>query len=169
MATLDIIILVVFVCALIYGFWRGLTVQFGSLLGLIIGVLACRLFGEWGAEMVHSLMPHTSESPEVAEYVSSVVANVVLFSVGYILTKIIASAVKAVVDALFMGFVDRVLGALFAAFMWLLVMSICLNVWQMFVTSSVISGCRMANGLPARAVMDLAPTVFGFSETLKGL
>lgn len=163
MATLDIIILVVFGCSLIYGFWRGLTVQFGSLLGLLLGILACRLFGDWGSSVVYSWMPHTSDSPAVAHYVSSVIANVILFLAGYFLTRAVASAVKAVVDALFMGGIDRILGALFAAFMWLLVLSIVLNVWQMFSSGSVIAGCRLAHGLAAKAVLDLAPAVFGFA------
>jgi len=164
MATLDIVILVVFISALIYGFWRGLTVQFGALLGLLIGILACRLFGDSGAEFVHSLLPASSNNVTVSNYVSSVIANVILFIIGYFLTSAVAKAVKAVVDALFMGVIDRIFGALFAVFMWTLVLSIILNILQIFNSGSIIASSRLANGLAARAVLDLAPTVFGFTE-----
>lgn len=164
MATLDIIILAVFIIALVYGFWRGLAVQFGTLLGLLIGILACRLFGDWGTAFIHSHLPAMSSDAAVARYVSSVIANVILFILGFFLTYAIAKAVKAVINALFMGVIDRILGALFAAFMWLLVLSLILNVWQAFSSSSVISSCRMANGLAAKAVLDLAPTVIGFAK-----
>lgn len=163
MATLDIIILTVFVAAAIYGFWRGLTMQFGALLGLLIGILACRLFGDWGSGVIHGMLPAGKENAEVAAYVSSVIANVILFILGFFLTKAVAHAVKAVIDALFMGVIDRILGSLFAIFMWMLVLSISLNIWQVFSSTSVTATSRLADGLAAKAVLDLAPTVFGFA------
>lgn len=46
MSIIDIIILVVFIGAAVYGWWRGMIVQIGSLAGVLLGILLCRLFGD---------------------------------------------------------------------------------------------------------------------------
>lgn len=164
MEILDIVILAVFAGSLIYGAWRGLVVQMGAIAGVVVGILFCRLFGEWGAGVVGSALPSLSSSPEIAGYINSVIANVILFAVGYVTTRLLALLVKAVVEAVFMGVVDRILGALFSIFEWMLVLSLALNLWQAFSSTSVIAGSRLAGGKAAAAVIDLAPTVFGFKD-----
>ncbi len=164
MEILDIVILVVFVGALVYGAWRGLVVQIGAIAGVVVGILFCRLFGDWGTETVGVVMPALNSSPRIAHYINSVIANVVLFAAGYVMTRLLAMMVKAVVEAVFMGVVDRILGALFSVFEWMLVLSLALNMWQAFSDTSVIGGSTLAGGKAAVAVFDLAPTVFGFKD-----
>lgn len=164
MGILDIIILAVFVVSAIYGFWRGVVVQVGALAAVVVGILACRLFGEWATSTLANILPTMSSSPELAHYTVAVIAYALLFVLGYVLTKVLANLVKTVAKALFMGAIDRLLGALFSVFQWMLVLSIALNICQIFTSHRVISSSKLAGGKVAEAVMDLAPTVFGFSE-----
>lgn len=164
MTVLDIVILAVFIGSAVYGLWRGLVVQIGAIAGIVVGILACRLFGEWGTGVVSSIMPQLSDSASTAMYINSVIANIILFVLGYSLVRILASVVKTVAHALFLGAVDRILGALFSVFQWMLVLSIVLNVWQMFASGkSVASYSTLAGGKAAAAVEGLAPTVLGFA------
>lgn len=168
MSILDIIIIIVFIASAAYGFWRGIVVQAGAIAGVITGILACRFLGPWATGFLSEILPELSSSPALALYINSVIANVVLFVVGYTLVRIIASMIKSVVHALFLGFVDRTLGALFSIFEWMLVLSLALNLWQAIDSRhNVVSSSTLANGKAAAAIMDLAPTVFGFAEMPK--
>ena len=46
MSIIDIVIVVVFVGAIIYGLYKGIISQLGSLGGIILGIIACRIFGD---------------------------------------------------------------------------------------------------------------------------
>ena len=57
MSVIDIIILIVFVGAIIYGLYKGVIAQLGSLGGIILGIIACRLFGDYATELVSNILP----------------------------------------------------------------------------------------------------------------
>ena len=168
MSILDIVIIVVFVVSAVYGFWRGIVVQISAIAGVIVGILACRLFGPWATNLLTQILPPLSSSQSTAVYINSVIANVMLFILGNTLVRAFAHMVKTVVKALFLGVVDRMLGALFSIFEWMLILSIILNMWQAVdSTRNVTSYSTLADGKAAAAVIDLAPTVFGFTSLPK--
>lgn len=165
MTVLDIVIIVVFLASAIYGLKKGIVVQVGAIAGVVFGIIACRVFGDPVAEYLKTILPLEGASPELAHYVVSVIAYVTLFVFGYVLIRIIASMIKKVAHAAFMGTIDRILGALFSIFQWMLIMSLVLNVWQMFLHSrTVVSYSTLGGGRVAQAIMDLAPLLFGFTE-----
>lgn len=159
MSTLDIIILIVFAASILYGLKRGIIAQLGSVGGILVGIVACHLFGDYATAMLGELLGNDSAS---AHYVDSVVANVLLFIIGYLLTRVIAKLLHTVTHAAFLGSVDRIAGAIFSLFAWFLIFSILLNVWQVLTPSTdVTSKSQISDGKAARAIMDLAPNVFG--------
>lgn len=159
MSTLDIVILIVFAASILYGLKRGIIAQLGSVGGILVGIVACHLFGDNAAAIMGRLLGNESAS---ACYVDSVMANVLLFIIGYILTRIIAKLLHTVVHAAFLGVIDRIAGALFALFAWFLIFSILLNVWQVLTPSTdLASKSRISDGKAARAIIDLAPRVLG--------
>lgn len=158
MSALDIIILVIFIGTVIYGYRQGVVRQIGAVGGFVVGLLACRLFG---APVTEWLMQHGPERVNSA-YFWGIVSAVVLFIAGYAAARIVASFVKTVVHTVALGFFDRVLGSIFSVFAGLFIFSILLNIFQIFKTDgSIIDSSTMLNGAVARFVLDLAPWVMG--------
>lgn len=160
MSALDIIILVVFVGAVIYGFWKGVLVQLGTVAGILLGILACRLFGPWLTEVLGGA---TGGSNAIdMGYVNSVLANVILFILGFLCAKLVARLVKTVTTAVKLSIVDKLLGVIFCLFEWFLVLSILLNVWQVLRPGTdITASSTLGKGRAADAVLDLAPAVLG--------
>jgi uncharacterized membrane protein required for colicin V production len=73
--------------------------------------------------------------------------------------------VRSMLRALHLGIIDRVAGAVFSVFQWLLGLSVVLNVWLAVFPDSDL---RTDNQGAVDAVLTLAPTVFG-SETAKNI
>lgn len=162
MSVIDIIILIVFVGAVIYGLYKGVIAQLGSLGGILLGIFACRLFGDYATEVMSNILPAMTSDAETTAYVNSVVGNVLLFIVVYVLTCLIAKLMRKITHALCLGLFDRLIGAVFCIFKWFFVFSIVLNLWQVFFPeSSVVKMSTLANGVAIQTIMDLAPTLFG--------
>lgn len=162
MAALDILILLIFAVSIIYGLRRGFITQLGSVGGVIVGIIACRLFS---GHVTHLFAGSDPDANDI--YVSGVFASVLLFIVGYISARLVARLIKSVSNTLHLTVFDRIAGALFSLFEWFLIFSLLLNIWQAFRPDiDITSGSRLANGRAAAAVVDFAPKVLG-SETFK--
>lgn len=163
MSTFDIVILIVFAASILYGLKRGIIAQLGSVGGILVGIVACHLFGDYAAATLGELIGNDSVS---ACYVNSVIANVLLFIIGYILTRVIAKLLHTAVHAALLGTIDRIAGAIFSLFAWFLIFSILLNVWQVLAPSTdITANSRISDGKAARAIIDLAPNVLGGQTT----
>lgn len=168
MSTIDILILIIFVAAAAYGWWRGVIVQMGSLAGVLLGILLCRLFGDDFARILINLFTDGSASSDT-RYVTGVVANVILFILGFIAAKLVAKLIKAVTQAARLSLIDKLCGVVFSLFEWFLIFSILLNIWQAFRPHSpIISDSSLGGGRAAHAIMNLAPNVLG-NETIKSI
>lgn len=162
MSITDIVILVIFAGAVVYGFWKGIISQIGSVAAVILGIIACRLFGDEAADLTSTLLPELAQNPETARYACSVIGNVVLFLLVYLTVKLIASLIKKIASALLLGFVDKILGSAFCIFKWFLVASIALNVWYLlFPDSGIVKSSTLAGGKAIDAIMELAPAILG--------
>lgn len=162
MTAIDILILLIFIVSIIYGLRRGFIMQLGSVGGVLVGIVACRIFSESVTRFF------AGDSPDANDmYVSGVFACVLLFIVGYIAARLVARLVETVTNTLHLTVFDRIAGALFSLFEWFLVFSLLLNIWQAFRPDiDITSGSRLAGGRAAAAVVDFAPKVLG-SETFK--
>ncbi|MDE5607462.1 MAG: CvpA family protein [Muribaculaceae bacterium] len=169
MAPIDIIILVIFVAAAAYGWWRGMIVQIGSLAGILLGILLCRLFGDGFANfLINTFGGDGPVSPDT-RYATGVAANVILFILGFIAAKLVARLIKAVTQAVRLSLIDKLCGVIFSIFEWFLIFSILLNIWQAFRPSDpIIRNSSLGNGRAAHAILNLAPNVLG-NETLKSI
>ena len=155
MSTLDIVILVVFVASVAVGWWRGVIVQAGSIGAVVFGIVLCRLAAPW-------LTLHLAGAEEV-DYLDKVLANVILFVAGYAVVWLLSRLVKKITHALSLGVADRLAGAAFSLFEWMLVLSLFLNFWLVLRPDTdyhAVSG--LANGHAVDAVVSLAPLVLGF-------
>lgn len=162
MNILDIIIIVVFAGSIIYGLYKGIISQLGSLGGIILGIVACRIFGDDATRLVSDILPAMTSNASSAAFANSVIANILLFLIVYFLVKLLSGALKKLTHALALGFIDRILGAAFGLFKWCLALSIALDLWMaIFPDSTIIKASTLADGMAAKTILDLAPTLFG--------
>ncbi|HUN70384.1 MAG TPA: CvpA family protein [Burkholderiales bacterium] len=114
MTWLDYAVAGVFAASLVLGAWRGLVREVISILGWVIAFLAANLL----AGPLGPAMPQAIPGPELrvaAAYVAVFIASLIVTSlVGLLLSKI--------VNAVGLGGVDRLLGALFGAARGLLIL-----------------------------------------------
>lgn len=155
MSILDILILVVLFGGLAYGFHKGLVTQLGSLGGVILGVIVCQLLGTSVADFAQQLF-----SPS---YTTRVVSVILLFIIVYVAVRLIARLINTVFKTLHLKVFDRIAGALFVAFKWMLVLSFLLNLYATFFSAGNIQAkSSLANGNVIQAVLDIAPNTLGW-------
>lgn len=156
MSGIDIVILVVAIAAILWGMKRGIIRQIGAVAAVVVGVALARAFGPM---LVGAFSSGDSAG---ADYVASVVAHIVVFLVGYIGTRLIARVIRKVSHALMLGPLDRLAGALFCLFTWLLGLSLALNVWQAFRPDRpLVDDSHLAQGQVAQFIMDYGPAIIG--------
>jgi len=162
MSSIDIALVIVFVAAIIYGLYKGLIAQLGSLGGIILGVIACRIWGDDAVRIVGEVLPEMTSGAQTAGYVNSVIGNVLLFLLVYMLTVLIAKLLRNITSALSLGWIDRLLGSVFGLVKWFLILSLILNLWEAVLPEySLVKSSQLAGGVAIRTVLDLAPTLFG--------
>ncbi len=165
MSTIDIIILIVFVVAIVYGLYKGVIAQLGSLGGIILGIVACRLFSGGFARLLGTILPNMASDASTSAYINNIIANVIIFVLVYVLAVLLAKLLKKITHALMLGVFDRILGAIFGLFKCFLVFSIVVNVWIAFDSDAkFVQNSKLVNGVAAKAIVDLAPTTFGLAN-----
>lgn len=164
MGLLDIIFILIFTVAVIYGYHNGLFSQLGAVGGILLGIIGCRLFGNALAE---AMLPANATPNDI--YVCNVFSNVLIFAVLYIIARVIFRFVKGVTHALKLTLIDRIGGVVFAIFEWFFIVSLLLNIWQVVQPQVDISTySKLNHGRVLSAVRDFAPSVLG-SETARNL
>lgn len=160
MTTLDIIILIVFVASVVYGFYKGIIVQAGALGGVLLGVILCRLASPWLAAEIAGW----HDGGNAPSYVDSVLANIILFIAGYLGVKAVAGFFKNITHALCLGGLDRVAGAIFCMLQWMLVVSLLLNLWLIIKPATNLHALStIGNGHAIDAIVAFAPKLLGYA------
>lgn len=154
MTAIDIILLFITLVALFTGAMKGFTQQLGTLAGLVLGILACRVFGPDVAAWFTGM---SSSHPTLM----TAAAYFCLFVAVFLGAALVARMIYAILKAVKLGFVNRVAGALFRAALWLIVTSLLINVYLGFEPAQ-----KAAFQNPAKpwrhAVVQLAPKVLGY-------
>lgn len=157
MTALNLLLIVVFVASVIYGMRRGVILQVGSVGAVLAGILACRLI----TPLIASWLISDGDSPQ-GEYVDTVITNVAVFLAAYFGTKMLARALSNVVKILKLKPLDRIAGAIFSLFEWMLALSLVLNLANVIMPGADIPNrSRLSGGRAITAVMDLAPDILG--------
>lgn len=134
--TIFIIILVV-----VSGFlgWRsGLLRQVGRLVGIIAGIAACRFYG---ATLVDYFC---GEGASVSDTVlCTVLCYVLLFVVVYLAALLLARLLRGMLEAVHIGVLNRLAGAVFNIMEWMLLLSLFLNLWVSLVPSTSLAADPM--------------------------
>lgn len=159
MSAIDIALTFILFGSVAYGLWRGVIRQVASLGGIVLGIVACRLFGAQASNLLVATFPTTFSSAVTA----AVVANVLLFILVWLTVGLIARLLRKLTQALMLGWLDRLLGGVFSLFKWLLLTSIILNLWHLIAPESAIfTTSTLMDGEMLPWVMRIAPAMLGF-------
>lgn len=88
----------------------------------------------------------------------------ILFVAGYCLIRMVARFLRGITRALHIGVLDRLAGAAFSFFAWMVVLSLVVNLWLVVQPrTDVHRVSRLGNGHAIEAVVGLAPAVLGWA------
>ena len=129
MTTIDIIILIALGAGVIIGFMKGFIRQLASILGLIVGLLAAKRLYTYLAE---KLCPTVTDSMTVAQ----ILAFVIIWIAVPLIFTLVASVLTKAMEAVSLGWLNRLLGAGLGALKYLLLVSLVVCVIQFIDTDS---------------------------------
>lgn len=129
MTTIDIIILIALGAGVIIGFMKGFIRQLASILGLIVGLLAAKALY---TSLAIKLCPTVTDSMTVAQ----ILAFVIIWIAVPLIFTLVASVLTKAMEAVSLGWLNRLLGAGLGALKYLLLVSLVVCVIQFIDTDS---------------------------------
>ena len=159
MNTLDLVVLVIIVISAIYGYYKGVLSQLGSVAGVFFGIICCRLFGDTFSKFLTNTFADSTSAAATTEFLNNVIAHVLVFVLAYLSMRIVASMMSKILSTIKLGVVNRVAGAIFAPIQWLVILSLLLNVWIAISPDTKL--VSSSAGVATDVVVNLAPDVFG--------
>ena len=123
MTTIDIIILIALGAGGIVGFMKGFIRQLASILGLIVGLLAAKALY---TSLAVKLCPTVTDSMTVAQ----ILAFVIIWIAVPLIFTLVASVLTKALEAVSLGWLNRMLGAGLGALKYLLLVSLVICVIQ---------------------------------------
>ena len=167
MTFVDTITVLLFVASVVIGYMRGLVRQATSLLGYILGIIACNMFGDTATDIMLTVMPSAAEWP-LASVTTHAVAVIVLFLLISLSVRVAGMFLRSVIGMLHLGIVDNIGGSALCLFKYFFIFSILLNLWLMVnPTSDTFTTEHILGNRPFVETINLAPRVLG-AETLPG-
>lgn len=108
METLDIIILVCFIPAIVRGIQKGFISQAISLASILIGVWLAFQFSEMVGEAL------STRFPQITGTIASIISFILILTVVAILLGLVGKLLKRIMKTVSMGWVDHLLGLIFS-------------------------------------------------------
>lgn len=169
MGTIDLLLIIVAVAAVFFGWRKGLVAKLGKLIGILAGIVCTRLWAPAVARAVFGT-PSPGDSADVS-LLTTVVAYAAVFLGVYIVVTLLSSGLRGLLRLAHISVLDRIGGALFTLFEYMLIVSLALNLWvAVFPDSTVRSHPVVSGGCDTigTSVLNLAPDILG-SEEVKAL
>jgi len=151
---IDLIIVVLLIFSVISGFTNGLVKEVASLAGLILGIWGAIKFSAFTAEKLYDWFDMTGQ------YVG-IIAFFVTFCVIIVIIHFIGIIADKIVDAVSLGFLNRILGMLFGLIKSVLILSVvfvllnAIDVRRSFLPAETIEKSMFFN-----PISDIAPAIF---------
>lgn len=114
---LDFIILIIIFASAIYGAFKGFVSQIVSIASLILGVWCAFKFSDFAALQIKKYF----EMGETAIYIASFILILVLVIIA---GNIIGRAIEQIIHFSLLGWLNRLLGVIFSAAKWVIIMSL---------------------------------------------
>jgi membrane protein required for colicin V production len=151
---LDIVIIIILAIQTFTGFSQGFIKALGGLIGLIVGIFLAGRYYETLAGSLFSFIDNQDAA--------NIAAFVVILGVVWAVFSIVASLLTKLVSVVFLGWVNRIAGAVFGLVMGALFVGAALAAWASFFGSDSLADSRMAVFLLDKfpIVLSLLPSQF---------
>jgi membrane protein required for colicin V production len=114
----DILIIIILVVTLVRGIFRGLVKELASIIGVLAGFYAAYSYYSYLGNPLVRWIPQTGWA--------NIVGFVFLFTLVYLIISILGVVIKYLLSIVFLGWVDRICGALFGALKGVLICAVLL-------------------------------------------
>ena len=160
MNTLDLVILIPIALGFVFGLFKGLVKELASLAAIIFGIYGAKVFAP---SLSGFLIRSLAFSPETA----LPLAYIFLFVLIAVVLLIIAKTLDKFFDSIALGGLNKLLGGIFAAFKYALIVSVLLNVFDALDSRfPIIKPKSKTESIGYKPVMKLAPVLW--EESKKG-
>lgn len=155
MSTADIVLCIPLLWGFYKGFRKGLIVELASILAIILGIYACSRFSDMVASFIGDNL-HT----HLSSLYLSVIATVLVFIGILIVVFFLAKRLEKVAEALYLGFVNHLLGAIFGLLKWALLVSVLLYFFDILNTKAgIVSTASLQHSWLYSHLVQLAPCI----------
>jgi len=160
---LDVVIIVCIIIGVIHGLITGIIKQIIFLVSLIAAILLSGVIAKGIHHWAKMYFPNESA------WLSPCIQNVIYYTLAFILIislfAIAAKFVDKIINHTPAGIINKLFGALFGGFMWMICLSIALNFLSVFDTQfQIISKPVKENSFLYEKVKMIFPTVFPYIE-----
>jgi len=138
MNLLDYIIIVAMISLIIQGIMRGIIREVFSLIGIILGIFLGNLFQPWVTGLLRSSLPDTGYLP--------LISFAFIFAIILIICNLIGWSINLLSKKIFMGWLDRTLGACFATAKGIIIIYLVIVLLTFFIPAKtpLIAGSKLA-------------------------
>jgi membrane protein required for colicin V production len=159
---IDIILIILLIFAAISGYRKGFIVEIASLAALVLGIWGAFEFSDITTEfLIDNFDLHT-------KYLN-VISFFVTFIVIVILVHIIGNVVNKMVEAVMLGFINRLAGLVFGILKSALILSILLVIFDRIDSDvNIISKKTKEDSRLYSPIRNFAPGIFPFIESWAG-
>ena len=159
---IDLLICVAVGIGLYVGYNRGVVRQIGSIVAILVAVVACHLLGGAASSLVAGIMGGVRpEDSFPTEIVAIVVGHVGLFLIVWWGIGLAVRSLNDLVRAIHLGILNSLAGAVMMAFKVVLVASILLNLW---LATNHGDKTLASAGPIAKATVGIGPALMGYVE-----
>ena len=158
MGNLDLIILIPIVLGFIFGLFKGLIKELASLAAIVLGIYGARAFAPTISDFfIHSL----SFSSKTALPLTYLFLFILIATVLIILAK----TLDKFFDSIALGGLNKLLGGVFAAFKYALIVSVLLNLFEAVDSRfPIIKPKSRTESIGYKRVLNLAPQLWEKSK-----
>jgi membrane protein required for colicin V production len=154
MNIIDIIIACLLLFGLVIGYRKGLFVELTSLVGLVLGVYGAIHFSYF---LSNFLVSKVSWDPSLIQ----VIAFAGTFIIIVIALVLLGKALTTIAETIMLGFFNKILGAVFGALKYALILSVVLIIFSEFnKTFKFMDKSKTSNSVLYEPVKNLAPYIF---------
>ena len=161
MNTLDLTILIPIALGFIFGLFKGFIKELGSLVAIVLGIYGAKYFAP---SLSNLLITKFDFSPKT----STPVAYFILFVAIAIILLFVAKAVERFFDSFSLGGINKLLGGIFSALKYALIVSVLLNIFAALDSKiSLIKSKTKSESVCYKPALKLAPELWEKTKETK--
>ena len=161
MTLFDALILLIVVGGLVLGYRKGIIGQLSSLVSWVVAIVLCYKCGDVARDLFLTIVPSAAEWP-LSSITVKTVSLAFAFLVIMVVIRLAMRLFKGTLDAVHLGFIDKLGGSLLFMFKYAFILSIILNLLYAINPDMDTFGTRhMLDNKPYEVTLDLMPMVLG--------